>query len=208
MNYAFSQQTNDNVELLKIWAGTSIAFALFLERGRLSMVLLLVLAVAAVTCGLGIMLHELAHRIVARHYGAEAHVVAHNEWLLVSIVIAFAGIFVAAPGAVWHQGITTRQQGGLVSLAGPVTNLVLAVLFLLLHLTIGFYDFGGLIPPSYPINVWLIGYHINAWLGLFNMIPFGPLDGAKVFNWNKVVFGVTIGVAVLMVFVIPSLIGI
>jgi hypothetical protein len=40
------------------------------------------------------------------------------------------------------------------------------------------------------------------------MIPFGPLDGAKVFNWNKVVFGVTIGVAVLMVFVIPSLIGI
>lgn len=192
----FQRGTNDNFELLKAWAGTSLAFAIFLVGGNiLSMGFLTFLLVAAVTCGIGFVLHELAHRIVARRYGAEAHFIANNPWLLLSIVIAFASIFIAAPGAVWHRGYLTARQGGLIALAGPVTNLVLAVLFLLLGLILPLNDF------------WLImvrvGYQINAWLGLFNMIPAGPFDGAKVLNWNQVVFGITVAVALVLVFVLP-----
>ena len=44
---------------------------------------------------------ELAHRVLARRYGAEAHFVANNGWLVISIVLAFTGFFIAAPG---HKG--------------------------------------------------------------------------------------------------------
>ncbi|MEO7908909.1 MAG: hypothetical protein ABIV47_04595, partial [Roseiflexaceae bacterium] len=46
-----------------------------------------------------------------RRCGAEAHFVANNGWLLISIVVAFAGFFIAAPGAVWHRGYLTERLG-------------------------------------------------------------------------------------------------
>ncbi len=195
----FSGGTNDNIELLKAWAGTSLAFAIFMVDGQvLRSGFVTFLIIAAITCGIGFLLHELAHRIVARNYGAEAHFVANNPWLLLSIVIAFASIFIAAPGAVWHRGYLTTRQGGLIALAGPATNLALAVLFLLLGFAI---PTGGFLEKMASV-----GYQINAWLGLFNMIPAGPFDGAKVLNWSPVVFGVTVAIAIILVFVLPQVV--
>lgn len=191
---------DDNIELLKAWAGTSLAFAVAQMRGQvLSSRFLAVLAISAVTCGIGFLLHELAHRVVARRFGAQAHFVANNPWLLISIALAFLGVFFAAPGAVWHRGYLTQRQGGLIALAGPATNLVLAVLFL------GAYF---LVPGSVRILgvplalVCAVGYNINAWLGLFNMIPAGPFDGAKVLNWDWRVFGATVAIGIVLTFVI------
>jgi Zn-dependent protease len=196
---AFSGGTDDNIELLKAWAGTSLAFAIFIVGGQvLQPGFLTFLIIAAITCGIGFLLHELAHRIVARNYGAEAHFVANNPWLLLSIVIAFVGIFIAAPGAVWHRGYLTTRQGGMIALAGPATNLALAVLFLLLSFAI---PAGGFLSAMA-----FVGYQINAWLGLFNMIPAGPFDGAKVLNWSPVVFGVTVAIAIVLVFVLPRMV--
>jgi len=36
-----------------------------------------------------------------------------------------------------------------------------------------------------PFLLFTLGAYINTWLALFNLIPFGPLDGAKIFRWNK-----------------------
>ncbi|MFH1240586.1 MAG: site-2 protease family protein [Candidatus Diapherotrites archaeon] len=30
--------------------------------------------------------------------------------------------------------------------------------------------------------------YINMFLGLFNMIPFPPLDGSKIFRWNPIIW--------------------
>jgi Zn-dependent protease len=189
---------NDNLELLKAWAGTSLAFAIYFMGGQvLNRFFLYGLAIAAVTTGIGFLLHELAHRIVARRFGAQAHFVANNAWLLISIALAFLRIFIAAPGAVWHRGILTARQSGLIALAGPVTNLVIALVFLA-----GFYT----LPQGLAIlgvslrDVCAIGYRINAWLGLFNMIPAGPFDGAKVLAWDWRVFGVTVAIGLLLTF--------
>ncbi|MFQ3661319.1 MAG: peptidase M50 [Chloroflexaceae bacterium] len=191
---------NEPLELLKAWGGTSLAFAIYLVGGQvLNPTFWLVLLAAAVTCGAGFMVHELAHRMVARHFGATAHFVANNPWLLISIALAFLRIFIAAPGAVWHQGYLTPRQSGLIALVGPASNLALALLFL-----------GALwlVPPGIvvlglPLSVVLrIGYSINAWIGLFNMIPAGPFDGAKVLAWDWRVFGVTVAIGLLLTFVI------
>lgn len=196
---AFSQGGNENLELLKAWAGTSLAFAIFLAHGKISWQIVTFLVVSAVTCGIGFVLHELAHRVLARRYDAEAHFAANNEWLFISIIIAFLGVFVAAPGAVWHRGTTTNQQSGMIALAGPATNLVLALLFLPLLLLFG--------TNHYSLLLFSVGYKINAWLGLFNLIPAGPFDGAKVLRWSRVVFGIAVAIAVVLAFIVPWVIG-
>ncbi len=195
----FGGDTNDNVELLKAWAGSTLAYAIFqtgasrLASGELVENLI----VAGIVCGMAFVLHELAHRVVARGYGAEAHFVANNSWLVLSIVLALAGIFVAAPGAVWHRGLLTRRQGGLIALAGPVTNMVLSVLFFiaLCLLVLGFITL-----PPLAVQICYVGFTFNAWIGLFNMIPAGPFDGAKVLAWSPLVFGITVAVGLGLAF--------
>lgn len=196
----FSRGGNDAFELLKAWAGSTLAFAIVQSGGNvLDFRFVQNLLISAIVCGLAFVLHELAHRVVARSYGAEAHFVANNSWLLISIVLAFTGFFIAAPGAVWHRGSLTPRQSGLIALAGPVTNLALSVLFLLALF--------GLVLARVPLPEWAlltcyIGFKFNAWLGLFNMIPAGPFDGAKVLNWDWRVFAVTVAVGVGLAFLL------
>ncbi len=193
---------NDTIELLKAWAGTSLAFAVAITGpgNLLSASFVTNLVIAMIVAGVGFVLHELAHRIVARGYGAEAHFIANNPWLLISIVLAFTGFFIAAPGAVWHRGYLTPRQGGLIALAGPVTNLVLALLFLAGLLAIELSGLGaGLLA-----TVCYIGFKFNAFLGLFNMIPAGPFDGAKVLAWDWRVFAVTVAVGIFLAFVLSD----
>lgn len=195
---------NDNIELLKAWAGTSLAFAIALVGGRvLEPGFVTFLIIAAVTCGIGFVLHELAHRVIARGYGAEAHFVSNDGFVLITIVLAFTGFFIAAPGAVWHRGYLTARQSGIIALGGPVANLVLALLFLGLYFLLPGQGFG---PSIWQIGA-LIGYNINAWLGLFNLIPAGPFDGAKVLNWDWRVLAAAATVGVVLVFILPRILG-
>jgi Zn-dependent protease len=209
----FYGNNNDNLELAKAWIGTTLAYAIYGVGASniLTNQFVTELLIAGVVCGLGFVFHELAHRIVARNYGAQAHFVANNGWLLLSIAIAFAGIFIAAPGAVWHRGVISLRQSGLIALAGPVTNLVFALLFLLLWPIIVWtmpdllaIDVAGESVGFFLVNLCAVGYALNAFIGLFNMIPAGPFDGAKVLAWDRVVFGVTVAVGLVMTFAVRA----
>ncbi|MDK2988251.1 MAG: hypothetical protein PWQ47_1389 [Methanothermococcus sp.] len=80
-----------------------------------------------------------------------------------------------APGAVYiYKDYLTSEENGLISIAGPLTNVALAFVFLILHIPI----------------ISDIGYMVNIFLAAFNMIPIYPLDGAKVLNWNPVIWAV------------------
>ena len=69
-----------------------------------------------------------------------------------------------------------RRDIALISLAGPVSNLLLAVL---LSLPLRFLS----VPSSLvPIAYSLISLNIN--LAIFNLIPIPPLDGSKIFTRN------------------------
>lgn len=208
-NQAGVGQRNELLEFAKAWLGTALAFAvLFSGSGRtnlqyyLSSEFATVLLLAALTAGLGVILHELMHRVVARRFGATAHFVANDGMLLISILIAFTGFLFAAPGAVWHSGYLTKRQFGLIAAAGPITNMVLAVLFLGALVIAR----EGAVSETLLFGLYM-GFQVNGILGVFNMLPFGPIDGAKVLNWSGVAFGVLIAIAALIAFGLPRVFG-
>ena len=186
------------VDIAKAWLAISLAFALVfsgiqLLNGTISKVFsstfLVMFLISLFTAGLGFLLHELAHKFSAQHYGCVAEFRAFDQMLYLAVgLAALAGFIFAAPGAVMISGHITRKENGIISLVGPLTNYVLGLGFLaLLYLVPG---------NEIVTSIGLIGFQINFWLGLFNMIPFMNLDGKKIWNWNNyiwfgmVVFGV------------------
>jgi Zn-dependent protease len=130
------------------------------------------------TVGVAFLLHELAHKVVAIHYGQVAEFRADYTMLALAVGAGLAGFLFAAPGAVYHRGYLNERENAFIALAGPLTNVALAVAFFPLFLLGGFLG-----------EVGQLGVTINAALAAFNMLPFGPLDGRKVRNWSTVGFG-------------------
>jgi|TARA_B100001996_G_C18638049_1_gene584492 Zn-dependent protease len=127
-------------------------------------------------------LHEIAHKIVARSYGCWAEFRVSPSGLRFGVILAAAiGIVFMAPGAVMVAGRTTLSQFGKVALAGPISNVILWLLgFVAILLGISSNPIGlKLIWP------WMWG---NAILATFNMLPFGELDGKKIKKWSEIIF--------------------
>jgi len=192
VNIRFSQR--ELKDLLIAWLALGVAFAIFLNPGLLQSVLdpsnspdlsamSDALALSLLTAGVGFLLHELAHKVVAIRFGQIAEFRADYNLLFLAIVGALAGFLFAAPGAVHHRGRITKRENGLISLAGPVTNLALAALFLVFLVAV---TLSGL--EGFLVEIGTFGVIINLLLAGFNMIPFGPLDGKKVLAWSKVVY--------------------
>jgi len=62
-----------------------------------------------------------------------------------------------------------RKDLALVSLAGPLTNVAIAVIF-------------SLIFRIFPFEIFALVVHLNLLLAIFNLIPIPPLDGSKIFS--------------------------
>ncbi|MFC7028112.1 site-2 protease family protein [Halomicroarcula sp. GCM10025324] len=192
MNITFSDA--EVKDLFVAWLALGVAFTLFLERDiRMALLgdiagltvggVVSVLAVSLLTVGVGFLLHELAHKVVAVRFGQLAAFKADYRMLGFAIIGGLAGFLFAAPGAVVHRGRITEREGGLIALAGPVTNLALAVVFLVPFV---FALLSGI--RGFLWEVARMGVQINLLLAGFNMIPFGPLDGRKVREWSTLVF--------------------
>ena len=185
----FSQIEKEH--LLKAWVAISFAFAV-LNTSIFSQTFIVFFIISLVTVGLGFLLHELAHKLVAQKYGCWAEFRADDRMLIFAIIGAmFFGFVFAAPGAVWIRGHVTKKKNGIISLAGPVTNIVLALIFLSLNLF--------LIPTGILSIIVTYGLQINAFIALFNLLPFMNFDGAKILRWNKVAYIGTAIVAGLLV---------
>jgi len=132
------------------------------------------------TIGLGFLLHELGHKFVAQHYGFISEFRGDFMMMGLAIVMAFTGFLFLAPGAVMILGRPTIKQNGIISIAGPMVNLTLALIFLVLGLIFGWSGIAGYI---FSLGIW-----INSMLGVFNMLPLWVLDGRKVLAWNKLAY--------------------
>lgn len=174
-------------DLLKAWILISIAFTI-LYKGIISDSYALLFLASLLTAGLGFLLHELAHKFFAQKYNYYAEFKAFDFMLLFAILFSFFGFIIAVPGAVFIHGRITKKRAGIISLAGPLTNIMLGILFFVL-LNLNFFTL-----------VSDLGFRINSYLALFNMLPIFALDGKSVFRWNKMAYFIALIAALFLVF--------
>ncbi len=138
----------------------------------------------------GITVHEFAHAWTASELGDPT---SRNQGRLTlnplshldpvgSLMILFAGFGWGKPVPVNPYMLRTDPTVGmaLVSLAGPASNVLTALLFAIpLRLGILPSGFGSRMLPSFTSLFGTIIF-INIALAVFNLIPLAPLDGYKV----------------------------
>ncbi|KKW05249.1 MAG: Peptidase M50 [candidate division CPR1 bacterium GW2011_GWC1_49_13] len=188
-------------DLTKAWLAISVAVAVaFLGRTVESLTLVVLVRGAVIyglTVGVAFLAHEVfGHKLTAQRFGIFAEFRADDFFLLLALVFAFfTGFVFAAPGAVVIGGVTRVDTYGKIAAAGPLVNIFLAILFLFLARS----GISLILPlvDSQGIDLVSTSFQINAWLALFNLLPLGILDGAKVLAWNKGIWA-TLGVASLI----------
>jgi Zn-dependent protease len=144
---------------------------------------LLLVGIAAAAALTGFVAHEMAHKVSAQRRGYWAEFRLSVLGLVVSIITAALGFLFAAPGATMIGGAADKDDMGRISFAGPATNFVFAMAFLAGAFVAGAFSSGALLAFIFVFLAF-----INAWFAAFNMIPVGPLDGAKVFRWSGLVW--------------------
>lgn len=177
MKIKFSEE--ELIHLLYAWAAISLSFAIVTTQGfgrifKFTENLL----VSALTVGIAFLFHEISHKIVAQRYGCWAEFRKFDLGLILAVLMSFFGFVFAAPGAVFIFGPISEKENGKIALSGPLSNLFLAVIFLL---------FMRLFSNSFPFLLGRIigaGFSINSWLAFFNLLPFPPLDGSQIINWS------------------------
>lgn len=195
----------EEYDLFAAWLAISLSFAIIklAPNGILRSMqpfdpveALTYLVIALLTAGIGLVLHELAHKFTAIKFGFWAEFRKNNIMLLAAVALAaLVGVVFAAPGAtviysVRPDGRTlSREENGKISASGPITNLLLCI------------PFAGLLIMSGPsalssgdilTQIGIFGIQINAMIATFNMLPISILDGNKVLSWNIAVFAVLI----------------
>ncbi len=163
------------------------------------------MAIVAFGVGTGFILHELAHKFTAQRYGYVADYEASPTGLILALGLSFitrGGFVFAAPGAVMIRGkkamygyydtVQTEKEFAYISVSGAVVNLLLAIMFLVVSLFIT--------EPLASKVLWWSAF-INVFLAGFNMLPLGPLDGAKVWRYNPVLWGL-VGIPAIILFVL------
>jgi Zn-dependent protease len=123
--------------------------------------------------------HEMAHKVTAQRRGlwAEFRLTLWGAVLTFVFMILPVTFKLISPGAVMISGPASMDEIGKISVAGPVTNIVLSTVFL---------GAAFLVPSLFL--VFILGALVNGFIAVFNLIPFGILDGFKIFNWNKTVW--------------------
>lgn len=148
-------------------------------------------------------LHELAHKIVAQKKDLAAEFLVHPWGLSLAMLspVLFK-ILLAAPGVVEiyderslrHEELSPlerreqRRDAGVISIVGPMVNLILAYGAFLLD---GAFP-GVRVPASEASGIGNTAFElimvINLVLAGFNMLPINPFDGRKILRWSWLAF--------------------
>jgi Zn-dependent protease len=134
----------------------------------------------AIVFTLAFLLHELAHKLSAQRFGLWAEFRLTMLGALITLISMLLPFFkIISPGAVVIVGPVTRENAGKTALSGPLTNIVLSTLCIMITVTT---------QNRFFWTITVFGAWINAIIAFFNLIPFGVMDGLKVFMWNKIMW--------------------
>lgn len=171
-------------ERIAVYVVLAIIAVAALSRGTISKETLILIAVIVPS----IILHEISHGAVANLFGDDTakrlgrltlNPVAHVDLfgtLLMPAMLALSGLppFGYAKPVPVNLGRlrSPRNQGLLVSLAGPATNYVIALVAAAIY---------RIWQPAFGTTAWDVIVDLgalNVFLGTFNLLPVPPLDGS------------------------------
>ena len=193
----FEFTRNEIRDLLIAFAVLSICFAIS-NVGLDPFGIASIFPIVMIGVGAGFLLHEIGHKFVSMKYGYWAEFKLWPLGLVIAFVTAFLGFVFAAPGAVnTYADQMSDEINGRISIAGPMTNMGLALVFIVIAALI--YPFS--IHSQIVHLIYLIctvGYSVNSYLAAFNLLPFATLDGTKVMKWNVLIWLVVFAIAAIM----------
>lgn len=156
-----------------------------------------ILPIIVIGVGIGFLFHELGHRYVAIKYGYRAEFKAWPLGLVIALASAFIGFVFAAPGSsqVYADNISD-EINGKISIAGPMANLALSIIFIVVVALIYPFTSNSIIELIFLICT--VGFSVNNFLAAFNLLPFYSLDGTKVLKWDVKIWSIIFAISVLM----------
>ncbi len=135
--------------------------------------------------------HELAHAWVATKLGDDtprwhgrltANPFAHLD-LWGTLMLVLFGFGYAKPVPVNSRNFRKpRRDMALVALAGPLSNLLMATVMLLLFRLLKLLPFASGVVLMVGATLVNIVARINIGLAVFNLLPIPPLDGSRIFS--------------------------
>jgi len=130
--------------------------------------------------GLAVSLHDLTHRYVAWRYGVPTE---YKFWFLGTIImfitaLAFGAVY-SSPSrlAIERENELSARQKAVVYGSGPIVSVILFLVFLAML------PLGGM-----AATIGGIGATMNLLTATYAMMPFDPMDGRKVYKWNRPVW--------------------
>lgn len=160
------------------------------------MTIIQAISILALPILFAITLHEVAHGLVARHYGDRTaellgrlslnplrHIDPVGTVIVPIALFAFTGFIFgwAKPVPVDFRNLRNpRRDMALVALAGPMANLGMALIWAILM------KLGMMLHPGTPfigeplVYMSAVGIFLNLILMVLNLLPIPPLDGGRV----------------------------
>lgn len=158
---------------------------MFFHLAGLNPLLILPWLVAIV---LAISVHEFSHAFSAYLQGDDTaqaagrltlNPFAHIDWIGL-LLLAVAGFGWGKPTPYNPYNLKFPKWGSaLVGLAGPVSNLIMALVSLTIFKVLGFHNLDWTSATSLLEVFLIMMIELNVMLCIFNLIPVPPLDGAK-----------------------------
>ena len=132
--------------------------------------------------------HEFAHKFSAQRMSLWAEFRLTLWGALLTLFSVISPMFkIIAPGAVMISGSKGPREMGKISLAGPLTNIFLSAILM-----------GPALIPSIFSRILLQAAFINGFMAVFNLVPFGILDGYKIFQWDKKIWGMVFATSLVL----------
>lgn len=140
---------------------------------------------------IGLTVHEFSHAYAAYRLGdttakelgrVSLNPLKHIDWIGFFLIVV-AGFGWAKPVTFNPQNLKNKHRDEiLISIAGPLSNLILAILFFVIARSLYFVSFfNGTDLGLWIINLIVLWGVINIALFIFNLIPLPPLDGSHIY---------------------------